>query len=202
MSLWLPSVAGAEDALVSRPHWSIEVKAGNFFPDLTDWSRYHSRKDIPEYGASLAYKFIRQLEAGIEAGYLTTKGQARAPLHNIATGSVTYSLAPVNVFLLFRGIVNENQWIVPYAGGGYTRMFYKEQVEDQKTIKGSANGYHARAGIQILLDDLDPRGSSNLIHDYGIAHTYLFVEAKYTRAVVSSNNLGGKSYLGGLLFEF
>lgn len=171
-------------------------------PDLPEWSRYNSRKYITEYAGSFAYKFVRQAEVGLEAGYLSTKSTAYAPSHHLLTGSVTYSLYPVNAFILFRGVVKEGQWLVPYVGGGYTRMFYRETVEDQGTIKGSANGYHARAGLQLLLDGLDPSGAGNLFMEFGIVHTYLVLEARYTRAVVSSINLGGKSYLAGLLFEF
>jgi len=199
----LPAAAYAQDAVVDRPHWSFEMKAGNFEPDLPEWTRYHGRKDMPEYGAAVAYKFIRQVEAGVELGYLTAKGPALAPRHNnLLTGSSTYSLFPVNAFVIFRGVFNEKQWLVPYAGGGYTKMFYREQVEGQSTIKGSADGYHSRAGVQLLLDVLDPGGSNNMYMEYAIFHTYLFVEGKYTRAVVSSTNLGGTSYLAGLLFEF
>jgi hypothetical protein len=43
--------------------------------------------------------------------------------------------------------------------------------------------------------------------DYGVFHTYLFFEAEYIRATVNtvtsgSVNLGGTSWLAGLLFEF
>ena len=69
------------------------------------------------------------------------------------------------------------------------------------------DGYHGRAGLQLLLDNMDPRAAGNLYTDYGIFHTYLFFEAQYIRAMVSdldgvSVNLGGTSYLAGLLFEF
>jgi hypothetical protein len=198
----IATAAHGQDADVDQPHWTFEMKAGRFMPDLPEWNRFHNRKYMPEYAASVAYKLIRQIEAGVEAGYLTTKGIAFAPQHNLLTGSVTYTLYPVNAFVLFRGIIRESQWLVPYAGGGYTKMFYRETVEDQSAIKGSVNGYHARAGIQILLDGLDPGGANNLTMEYGILHSYLFIEARYSRAVVSSINLGGTSYLSGLMFEF
>jgi hypothetical protein len=41
-------------------------------------------------------------------------------------GEVDYDLYPVNVFVLVRGVINENQWLVPYIGGGWTRMYYHE----------------------------------------------------------------------------
>ena len=74
-------------------------------------------------------------------------------------------------------------------------------------VRGAANGYHARAGLQLLLDGIDQSAANSLYLDYGVYHTYLFLEAEYTRAMVDtvsggSVNLGGTSWLGGFLFEF
>ncbi len=204
LSVILPAAAYAADSSLDQPHWSLEVKAGNFTPSLSNWAQYYGKRDMPEYAASLAYKLIRQVDIGISGGFLTDKGHAFAPLHGTAAGSVTYDLYPVNVFVLLRGVVSENQWIVPYVGGGYTKMFYHERVEGQGSVKGSANGYHTRGGLQFLLDGLDRSAANSLYMDYGIFHTYLFIEAEKTTAKVKSVSvdIGGTSYLAGLLFEF
>ncbi len=207
MLFLVPAIAYAADP-ADQPHWSVEVKAGTFAPALENWRQFYGKRDVTEYGMSLSYKIFRQIEVGVDGGFLTARGTGFAPLHSeltgspVLTGRVTYNLYPASAFVLLRGIFNENQWIVPYAGGGYTKIFYQEKVEGQDTVKGSANGYHARGGLQFLLDGLDRSAANNMYMDYGVYHTYLFVEAKYTRAVVSGINLGGTSYLGGLLFEF
>ena len=64
-----------------------------------------------------------------------------------------------------------------------------------------------RGGLQFLLDVLDQHASTNMLRDYGIFHSYLFIEAQRSRAMINdlagkSVNLGGTSWLGGLLFEF
>jgi hypothetical protein len=199
---FIPALAHAEEPLPVRPHWSFEIKVGNFVPDLPNFAQYYGKRDMPEYFIGVAYKITRQIEFGLEGGYLSSSGTALAPLHGTFGGSVTYKLYPANAFLLFRGIFNEQQWLVPYVGGGYTKMFYREEVDNQGTIKGSANGYHARGGLQFLLDNLDSKSAYNLYTGFGIFHTYLFVEAQYVHAVVESTNLGGTGYLVGLLFEF
>ena len=61
-----------------------------------------------------------------------------------------------------RGVFSENQWLIPYAGGGWTRMFYREEVTDQACARGYANGYHARAGVQLVLDGLDPNAAHRM----------------------------------------
>jgi len=200
--LAIPALAQAEDSTTEPPQWSFEIKGGLFYPALSNFSQYYGEKDVPQYSLALAYKIIRQIDIGVEGGYITARGTASAPLHGIMTGSVTLDLIPVNAFLLFRGVLSEQQWIVPYAGGGYTKILYNEAIENQSSVKGSANGYHVRGGLQFLLDALDTESANEFQSEYGVNHTYLFVEAEYTHALTSSVNLGGTGYLVGLLFEF
>jgi hypothetical protein len=204
ISLLLPAAAFAEYTPLERPHWSLELKGGTFSPSLPDWEKFYGRKNMPEYALSLAYKFTRRIETGIEIGTARTTGTAAAPLHDVLAGEVKYRIVPVNAFFVYRGSFGEDQWLVPYAGGGFTKILYWETVESQGGVKGSANGYHARGGLQFLLDGLDRRAANSMYMDYGINHTYLFVEAEYTSAKVKgvSADLGGTAYRAGLLFEF
>ena len=214
----LPAVASAEAPVADRPHWSVEVKGGTFVPDIADWATYYGERSTGQLEGTLAYKILRQVEAGVAVGRIRDGGQGWAPLHSAATGTTTYGgyinyqLFPVNVFVVLRGIFTENQWVVPYVGGGWTRMYYQEELSRQDKVRGYTDGYHARAGLQLLLDVFDERAATNMFRDYGVYHTYLFVEAQRTRAMIEtvatasspseSINLGGTSWLGGLLFEF
>jgi len=207
--MFIPAVALAAEESGDRPHWSLELKGGAFFPGLSNWSDYYGQSYTTEFGGALAYKVWREIEVGVEGTYLSADGSGYAPLHaQLAVGSqVSYELFPLNVFVLARGVFSEDQLLVPYFGGGWTRMFYREDVKGQGKVQGSTNGFHARGGIQFLLDRIDPEAARNLDHDYHVRHTYFFTEAKYTRASADTNpsgtaNLGGISYLGGLLFEF
>ncbi len=211
--LMFPATALAADPPQLKPHWSLEVKGGYFYPDVDNWKTYYGDDRTWRYAGALAYKVLRQVELGIETGFIKDRGVGYAPLnsadagHLVYAGKVTYELAPLNVFVLFRGVFSETQWLVPYVGGGWTRMFYREKVEAQSTVRGSTDGYHGRAGLQLLLDAIDSRAAHNLYTDYGVFHTYLFFEAQYIRAMITdldgvSINLGGKSYLAGFLFEF
>jgi hypothetical protein len=210
MLLAVPAVVPAADPAEPAPNWSLEFKGGYFYPDIDNWKAYYGDDKTWHYAGSLAYKVVRQVEVGIEGGYIKDRGLASAPLNSalfggtVLTGRVDYELAPLNVFVLFRGVFKETQWVVPYAGGGWTRMYYRVKTEDQETTRGSADGYHGRAGLQFLLDGLDPRAAHNLSSDFGIEHTYLFGEVQVTKATVGTPevNLGGTSYLMGFLFEF
>jgi hypothetical protein len=201
---FISTVAHAADPLLDPPHWSLEIKGGRFAPALSNWAQYYDKRSMPVFEGSLAYKLIRQVDIGIAGGYTWAKGHAFAPLHRAAVGNVTYRVTPINLFILLRGLVSENQWLVPYAGGGFTRLYYREKTEGQGSINGSVDGYHARGGLQFLLNGLDASAANRMYLDYGIHRTYLFAEAEYTHAVVRSVsvNLGGTAYLVGFLFEF
>ncbi len=210
MLIFLPVATFAAEPLQERPHWSFEAKGGNFAPSLANWKQFYNKRSMPEYGFALSYKLLRQVEIGVEGGFAEARGQAFAPLHSqqagssVLAGSVTYDLFPVNVFVLLRGLVSENQWLVPYVGGGFTRMYYQEKVEGQGSTRGSADGYHYRGGLQFLLDGIDRDAANSMYLDYGVYHTYFFVEAEKTSAKVKSVSvdIGGEAYLLGLLFEF
>jgi hypothetical protein len=203
----IPIAVQAEGPELQRPHWSLEIKGGRFTPDINDWKNYYGKDSTSHFAGALAYKIFRQVEAGIEGAYIQDKGQGFAPVHAEIIGNVKYELAPLSIFALVRGVFKEEQWVVPYIGGGWTRMYYKEKIENQPTVRGSANGYHGRAGVQFLLDGIDPRAATSFFLEYGVHHTYFFIEAqsisaKTTDATGVSIDLGGTSWLGGFLFEF
>ena len=204
LALTVPAVAYAEEPLLARPYWSLELKGGLFAPALGDWSTYYGKKDMPEYAGTLAYKILRQVEIGVGGGMAKDRGQATAPIHGTLSGEVSYKVTPLNVFVLVRGIITENQWVVPYIGGGWTRMYYRQTVESQGQARGSADGYHIRGGLQLSLDNLDEEAANDLYTEDGVYHTYFFVEVERTKAKVKSLSvdLGGTAYLMGLLFEF
>jgi len=196
----------ADDQTQGRPSWSLELKGGLFYPAIGNWQEFYGDDKTGQYGLAFGYKIFRMLELGIGGSYIKDVGQGYAPVHGIVTGSVTYQLIPVDVYVLVRGVLQENQWIVPYVGGGYTYMYYQEKIALQSTVSGHADGYHGRAGLQFLLDVLDQGAATSFYRDVGVYHTYFFTEAQYNRAMANtpsgSVNLGGWSYIGGLLFEF
>jgi len=205
LMLAAPTFAAAPP--MDLPRWSVEIKGGWFYPALDDWETYYGRDNTWHYAGSLAYKLTRKMEIGVDGGFIKDQGQGSGAISGTVTGRVDYELFPLQAFVLFRGVFSEKQVIVPYAGGGWTRMFYREKTEGQGTVRGHADGYHGRAGLQLLLDDADTSASRNLRSDFGIYHTYFFLETQYIRAMAidvsgTSVNLGGTSYLMGLMFEF
>lgn len=202
--LLIPALSLAAERRPDRPHWSLELKGGAFFPDASEWSDHYGNSYLGEFGAALSYKVLRHLEVGVEGSYASATGIGT---REGSSGEVKYEQIPLNLFVLARGVFDEDQWLVPYLGGGYTRLFYKQKVAGQETVEGSVNGYHARAGLQLLLDRLEPATAAGLYDEFGMHHSYFFVEGRYLNAdgdTVSggSAKLGGKSAMAGFLFEF
>ena len=198
------SLAAADDSDVEQPAWSFEFKGGRYHPTLDGYSDYFGRTRTDELAVALARKVFRVFEVGVEAGRVHDKGVGTLPLNQTTGGTVTYDVYPVHAYLVLRGVFYENQWVVPYIGGGATREYYEQSVVGQSTAKGHADGSHTRAGVQFLLDRLSGSDAANLQSGFGIDNTYLFIEQQAVKAEVKSVkiDLGGKVYLLGLLFEF
>lgn len=184
------------------PHWSFEIKGGDFEPELDDWQRFFGDDTSSELGVAVAYKLTRWLEVGLEADYIRDNGVGQLPLNNTTGGSVTYNLFPAHVYVLVRGIFHENQRFVPYVGGGFTRAFYREEIRNQATRRGDTDGEHVRAGLQILLDWIDQDGATSISSELGVNNTYLTLEVQKLSAELDGVELGGESAMIGLLFEF
>jgi hypothetical protein len=195
----LSSMAAKNDR---RPFWSLEVKGGKFFPDQDNWETFYGDDNTSQFAVAFGYKFLRKLEVGAEVGFIRDEGVGLLPLNQTLGGEVKYTLIPLDVFVLFRAVFKENQWVVPYVGGGWTRAYYSQEITNQDDVEGKADGYNARAGIQILLDNMAPKQAHSAQEGIGLDNSYLIFEAKTFSAKKNGIELGGTSYLIGLLFEF
>lgn len=184
------------------PHWSAEIKTGEFEPDIRDWQTFYGDESADETGVAVAYKVLRWLEVGLEFDYVRDSGTGQLSLDQTLGGDVTFNLYPVHAYVLLRGIFHENQRIVPYVGGGSTRAYYRIEIDNQPSRRGDTDGEHVRAGLQILLDWLDREGASRFEEDIGVDNTYLILEAREFSAEIDGIELGGRSAMIGLLFEF
>lgn len=193
----------AADDVQKRSHWSIEFKGGLYYPDEDQWDRFYGKNRTGQLGMALGYKFHRRIEVGIESYFIKDSGVGYLPENDTTGGEVTINMYPVNLFLLYRAVFNEDQLVVPYVGGGWTHMFYRQKISGQDDVEGSTDGYHFRAGLQLLLDRLDKSGSFKSAQR-GINNTYLFLEVESIKAEDSAtaSKLGGQLYSLGVLVEF
>ena len=186
------------------PGFTYEMIAGIYQPDDENWASYYGSQKMPEAAYSLAYRVFSVIDFGMSIGYGKDKGKGRLPISGLKDGDVTYEIMPVDFYLLLRGRFAAGQWVVPYAGGGYTRFFYRQSIDNQGYSKGSVNGLHVRAGLQFLLDPLDKQAAREIYKNYGVINSYFIVEAKKTKAEAGSPalDIGGTSFRTGIMVEY
>ena len=184
------------------PHWSLELKYGNFKPELEEFKTFYGSDTTKHAAVGVAYKVLRTVEVGVEYGRMRNVGVGELPLNGTTGGNVTLTVNPMHAYVVLRGIWGEDQIGVPYIGGGVTRVSYKQSIENQPSRSGTADGNHWRYGLQFLLDRADPSLASEMRNDYGTSHTYLYIEKQHYEAKVDDIELGGDTTFIGLLFEF
>jgi hypothetical protein len=117
----------------------------------------------------------------------------------------TLSVVPLQSYLLLQLCFTDDQWVVPYVAGGYSRYYYQLKVDQGDKVSGHQDGYHARGGLKVLLDGLDPYFAERAFQHWGIWNTYLSLEAQYAKVDdrgASDTNLGGVSYSAEIVIEF
>lgn len=199
-----PPAWAQSSAVTPSPNWSLELKLGRFQPDVPDWETYYGSDTTRAFALALGRKLLRTFEVGAEVAYGSTRGEGDLPLNSGRGGDVLYEFAPVNAYVIARGVLSERQWLVPFVGAGLGKLYYRQHVTGGPSNEGSTPYYVARAGVQLLLDPLSPRGALNLRRGYSIEHTYFVIDYQRSRAEVdgTSWDLGGTTWLAGLLFEY
>jgi len=197
-SLLLPVASLAKDES-TIPHWSFEFKVGKFEPALEGWDTYYDENSFLS-NVGWSYKIFRPLEIGLSLGRMTTNGIGN--FSKSIGGDVKFTLVPVNISLLYRFVFHEKQLLVPYVGGGWTRIYYRQKTGDGDKFEGSHNGRHVKLGIQLLLNSFDKRSARNFQRRVGVENTYLFLEAQSVEAKENGIDLGGDSISLGLLMEY
>lgn len=94
--------------------------------------------------------------------------------------------------------------VVPYAEASLRYVPYRF-ANSAAGISGGKRGYGLTAGVQLMLDFLEPSMARSLDSDLGVNHTYLFAE--YTRAEVNNFgkaglDLSSRGWMFGLALDY
>ncbi|MDH5544551.1 MAG: hypothetical protein OEZ43_03095 [Gammaproteobacteria bacterium] len=187
---------------IAHAGWQMESKLGVFQPNYQNWATYYGKDWTGAASLSIAYKPIRLIAIGVDMVYLRASGDGGYQSSGALGGEVTHEMAPGSAYLELSGYIFRNQWVVPFVGGAYGRMTYRQQVTYQPDIIGNLYGSTVFAGARILLDGLDLNAAKLLREDYGIAHSYLTLELRRLSAEKSGQDLGGNFLFGGLNLLF
>lgn len=203
LALLIALVSGAVSA-AEAPRWSTEIRGGAYEPDIDGWKEHYGDSRIDYLAIELGYLPFRFLELGLEGGRMHERGVGFLPNNSSYDGSpVTSEFFPLHLFVNLRVKFFESQWIVPFIGGGYTHMYYRQEIENEGKTEGSVGGTHLRAGLQLLLDPLDMGDARNL-RRMGIEHSYLTLEVQQLNVKDDKTDadLGGRMGSIGLRIEF
>ncbi len=187
------------------PSWSFSIKAGAYQPSAAGYDIQYGDPRAFRGDLELGYKLTRQIEVGLSVGYFMDNGFALSTSGRVSGIKQQLILIPTQLSLVYQFAFEDSQLLVPYLGGGYTHVTYRRSVEGRDTVMGGKEGYHARVGLKLLLDRLEPSAADKLYENSGIINTYFLLEGQYARVNGfggSSVNLGGWSYFAGFQFEF
>jgi hypothetical protein len=204
--LSLPGMAAAADVSREDAPWSVSVGAGYFMPEIEDWKEQYGRSGgwMPVLGAR--YAIIPAVAIGGEVGYFTAESFAESVSGRISGELQRLMLWPVTVSAEAHLRLSDDQLLVPFVNAGYRRVAYRLAVQGQDSVRGGAGGVVMGAGFDVLLDRLDPASASGFDEDYGVARTYLRLEAQWTKVdapgTTGDVELGGKVWLVALKFDF
>jgi hypothetical protein len=214
----------------SPQRFAFELKFGPYRPDV-DGEFNGDRHPYQDYFGSgshlmtrleLDYEFFHRvgsLAAGFGVGYFQVSGTA--PVAN-GTGlpsgdQSTFKVIPLSLSAVYRFdylLEKRNFPLVPYGKLGLDYAYWQitdgndEIASDGRGGhgRGGTLGWHAAAGIALVLDMFDPEAAHDFDADLGVNHTALVFEYSYAdiSGLGASNRLhvGDNSWSLGLLMEF
>ncbi len=185
------------------PRWSFAFQGGIQELQIDNWDSVYSDR-VSSFGIDLGRKFSKQFALHLGLNYLSEEANARTASGRTSSDTVNIKLLPVEISLKYRLIINTDQLFVPFTAIGFTHTFYRVKLNNDKRT-GDQSGYHARAGIQLLLDRIKPASSRKFLKDWGIYNTYLFIEYYFSQVDDfggADQDLGAEGLGAGLIFEF
>ena len=189
------------------PRWAVALGGGYFVPAVDGFSDQYGSRGGWMPVLALSYALVPSVWLQGDVGYWTAKGFTRGALTGrVSADQQRLLLMPVTVGAEYQIRFSREQFVVPFVAAGYRRVAYRLAVDGDEDIRGGANGWVARSGIDLSLNPLDPSSASSLYADYSIARTSLRVEAQWAKVSASGTagdvDLGGTTVLAGLRFEF
>jgi len=140
------------------------------------------------------------LSAGLDGFYAS--GFAVDATGRQSAEKLKFYVVPMQLEATYRFDFLNEQLLVPSLSAGGDYWVYREDNEFAKDVEGDKTGWHAGAGLGILLDPLEPEGMWNLQSDFGIENVFLELGVQRTYMNQLGLDFSGWIYSAGFLFEF
>jgi len=150
----------------------LEMKGGYYrCSDVDMWEEAIGHSFSAFGGLKLSREILENIELGVSADYLRAN-QYEWAIYLVPIGlTVTYALRR-----------RQDQGFVPYLGLGGDFVYGKTgtmERSDDPPYYLKEPGFHATAGVRILLDAATAEDASTFDQKYGVNNSYLVFEAKY-----------------------
>jgi hypothetical protein len=217
----------------SAQHFAFELRFGPYRPDVdsefvgrsnpprTPYKDYFTNSNRLMSQVELDWQILHQfgsLGLGVGVGYFQVTGTAPEALDGEPSGDTsTLKVVPVSFSAVYRFdyiFERYNFPIVPYGKLGLDWAYW--QITDGNneiatdgmggTGRGATLGWHASAGLALIIDFFDPEAAHDFDADLGVNHTALTFEG--THADISGLgqkdrlHVGDTTWSAGLLLEF
>jgi|GEM_PF-3255890 len=167
-------VASEARAASVRTGTLFELHGGFFRPsEYEKWEAAFGHTFSALGGLKLGQELIKNIELGFSADYI----------HEVAREWSVYYI-PLGLSLTYALRYSQSQVLVPYLGGGVDFVYGKTGRIRQGNIKPTylkESGYHAVAGIRLLLDALASDDAEFFDQKFGVNNSYLVLEARYLK---------------------
>lgn len=228
----LGQVFGAEDQLRLRSdqRFAVELRLGPYRPDVDSEFEGSGRTPYRDFFGS-SRRLLTQIEVdyqiyrgfgsagvGLAFGYFSATGNnlLESPVGEESADTSKLKLYPFALSGVYRFDVLFERYgipLVPYGKLGFDYVVWSITNGNGDVPHSSGGvgqggtwGWHAAAGLQLVLDFFEPDAARQLDSETGINHTHLFVELGHWD--VSGFGQSGKLHVGdttwmaGLLVEF
>lgn len=212
----------------SPQHFALELRFGPYRPDIDSEFGGERTPHKDFFGNSrrlmsqieFDYQFLHHVGTaaiGLGVGYFTESGKNLTASGEETEDTTTLRLFPFSLSAVYRFDLLYERFripLVPYGKIGLDYVVWTitngngDVPEDPVGGRGQGGtwGWHAAAGLSLVLDFLDPVSAQQFDAEMGVNHTHLFVElgSWNVNGLGMANKLrvGDTTWVGGLLFEF
>ncbi len=191
---------GEEDTLSS-----FGFAVGCFTPREKDFKHVYDDKRDTTFTLFYDKGVSKSFAIGTSLMYYSDSGFAVSEEREESRIKADFMMARAEISAVYRMITSEGQLFVPQLKLGINSTYFKEKVEDAKSVENKYFGYHAGFALLFLLDAIDQKGAKKLNAGYGVDDTYFFIGVDYadTNAFKKEKiDLGGLEYNLGIMFRY
>jgi hypothetical protein len=201
------------EVVESPQNHRVNVKFGTFDPtnlesDGKEFTSIYKKSDSPMVLIDYEWKwthFIFDVNWQIGTGIYFTQGNGvfESNPDYSAREKFTFIAIPLSAHIIIKLRFYENQWLIPYGGGGLGVMGFSELRDDNAGPKfGGAAMAPVFGGAALSINAISPSTGRLLDREYGINRTLFAVELRQYLNLGSDYDFSSNLINAGLMIEY